>query len=115
MLNCLRNLEKEVKDIHKLALSNNNNQNKGEKQLVHLNESIRFMSDKSEEFEKERREQKKPIEELRGEISFLNQKPNCITEQVYWQEQYSSRSCLLIYGITEENQENTDALALEIF
>ena len=45
LLSCLRNLEKEVKDIHKLALSNNN-QIKGEKQLADLSESIRFMSDK---------------------------------------------------------------------
>ena len=31
LLGCLQNLEKEVKDIHKLALSNNSNQIKGEK------------------------------------------------------------------------------------
>ena len=53
LLSCLRNLEKEVKDIHKLALSNNNNQIKGEKQLADLSESIKFISDKFDEFEKE--------------------------------------------------------------
>ena len=31
LLKCMRNLEKEVKDIHKLAVSNNSNQIKGEK------------------------------------------------------------------------------------
>ena len=31
------------------------------------------------------------------------------------QEQYSRRNCLLIHGITEGNQENTDDLALEVF
>ena len=50
LLSCLRNLEKEVKDIHKLALSNNNNQIKGEKQLPDLSKSIKFMSDKFDEF-----------------------------------------------------------------
>ena len=30
------------------------------------------------------------------------------------QEQYSRRNCLLIHGITEGNQENTDDLALQI-
>ena len=54
LLSCLRNLEKDMKDIHKMALSNNNNQIKGEKQLADLSESIKFMSDKFEEFEKER-------------------------------------------------------------
>ena len=115
LLSCLRNLEKEVKDIHKLALSNNDNQIKGEKQLADLSESIKFMSDKFDEFEKERQEQKKVIEELRGEVSSLNEKLNGFTEQVDRQEQYSRRNCLLIHGITEGNQENTDDLALEIF
>ena len=68
LLSCLRNLEKEVKDMQKLALSNNNNQIKGEKQLGDLSESIKFMSGKFDEFEKERQEQKKVIQELRGEV-----------------------------------------------
>ena len=74
LLSCLRNLEKEVKDNHKLALSNNNNQIKGKKHLADLSESIKFMSNKFDEFEKERQEQKKVIEELRGEVSSLNEK-----------------------------------------
>ena len=45
------------------------------------------MSDKFDEFEKkERQEQKKLIEELRGEVSSLNEKRNDLTEQVYSQE-----------------------------
>ena len=73
LLSCLRNLEKEVKGIHKLALSNNNsNQIKGQKQLADLSESIKFMSDKFDEFEKERQEQKNVIEELRGVVSSMN-------------------------------------------
>ena len=69
------------------------------------------MSDKFDEFEKKKKEQKKVIAELRGEVSFLNEKLNCITEQV----EYSSRNYLLIHGITGGNQENTDTLAIEIF
>ena len=65
---------REVKDIDKLPLSNNNNnQIKGKKLLVDLSESIKFMSDKFDEFEKEKQEQKKIIEELRGEVSSLNE------------------------------------------
>ena len=115
LLSCLRNLEKEVKDIHKFALFNNSNQIKGEKQLADFSESIKFMSHEFDEFEKERPEQKKVIEELRGEVSSLNEKLNGITEHVDRKEQYSRRNCLLIHGVTEGNQENTDALALEIF
>ena len=61
------------------------------------------MSSKSDEFQKERQEQKKVIEKLRGEISSLNAKRDCIAEEVDRQEQYSRRNCLLIYEITEEN------------
>ena len=78
----MRNLEKEVKDIHKLAVSNNSNQIKGEKQLADLSELITFMANKFDESEKERQEQKKMIEKLRGEVFSLNEKLNCITEQV---------------------------------
>ena len=112
---CLRYLEKEVQDIHQLALSNNNNQIKDEKLLGDLSELIKFKSDEFDEFEKERQKQKKASEELRDEVSSLNEKLNGITEQVDRQEQYSRRDYLLIHGITEGNQENTDALALEIF
>ena len=66
------------------------------------------MLDKFDEFEKERQEQKKVIEELRGEVYFLNEKLHGFTEQVDRQEQYSRRNCFLIDGITEENQENTE-------
>ena len=73
------------------------------------------MSDKFDEFEKERQEQEKVIEKLRGEVSSLNGKLNGITEQMDWQEQYSRRNCLLIHGTTEGNQEKTDDTAREIF
>ena len=59
LLSCLPSLVKEVKDIHKLPLSNNNNQVKDEKQLADLSESIKFTSDKFDAFGKERKEQKK--------------------------------------------------------
>ena len=87
LLICLRNLEKEVKDIHKLTLSNKNNQNKGEKQLADLSESIKFMSDKFDAFGKVKQEQNKVFKELRGKVSYLNEKLNGFTEQVDRQEQ----------------------------
>ena len=49
-----------------------------------------------------------------NKVSSLTEKLNGFTEQVDRQEQYSRQNCLLIHGITEGNQENTDDLALEI-
>ena len=72
------------------------------------------MSDKFDEFEKERQEQENVIEELRGEVSSLNEKLNYITEQVDRQEQYFRQNCLPINGITKKIRK-TDAQALEVF
>ena len=47
------------------------------------------MSYKFDEFEKERQEETKVIEELRREVSSLNERLKGITEQVNQQEQYS--------------------------
>ena len=49
------------------------------------------------------------------QVGTFQQQLNGFTKQVDRQEQYSRRNCLLIHGITEGNQENTDDLALEIF
>ena len=109
----MQNLEREVKDIHKLALSNNNNQIKCGRQLVELSQLVKFMSDNFDEFKKETEDKKNVIEELRSDVSSLNKKLNCITEQVDQQEQYSRQNCLsmqllelLINGITKKSQEN---------
>ena len=50
-----------------------------------------------------------------NKVSSLNEKLNGFTEQVDRQEQYSRQNYILIHGITEGNEENTDDLALKIF
>ena len=108
----LQNLEKEVKIFTSLPFATTTTKLK---EKSDLSESIKFMSEKFDEFEKERQEQKMVIEELRDEVSSLNEKRNSITKQLDRQEQYSRRNFLLINGINEGKQENTDTLALEIF
>ena len=99
-----------------MALSKNNNRIKGKKQLAGLCELIKYMSNKFDEFEKERQEQEKEIKELRSEICFFNEKCNCIMELEDQQEQYSRQNWFLIHSMElQESQENTDALDLEIF
>ena len=43
LLNCFKNLDKQVKELYILAQSNNEKHIKGEKQLLDLTESINFM------------------------------------------------------------------------
>ena len=40
LMNCLKDLEKEVKELKDLASSNNANQIKGERQLLHLKDAV---------------------------------------------------------------------------
>ena len=82
-VNCFKNLVKEVKDSHKFLFFNSTNQiRKDENQLVDISNLIKFMSNKFDPFEKERQEQEKVVEELRGEVFTLNEKLDCITEQL---------------------------------
>ena len=46
LLNCFKNLDKQVKELYTLAQSKNEKHIKGEKQLLDLTESINFMTKK---------------------------------------------------------------------
>ena len=80
---------------------NGSNQIKGKKRLADFTVLIKLSSNKFGEFEKERQKQKKLIEEIRDKRFILNEKLDCITEQVDGQEQYSTQNWLLIHGITK--------------
>ena len=59
LMNCLKNLEKEVKELKNLASSNNANQIKGERQFLDLKEAVDFISNKFGDFERDRLEKEK--------------------------------------------------------
>ena len=71
LLNCFKNLDKQVKELHILAQSNNEKHIKGKKQLLDLTESINFMTKKFDDYEKDRAEKEKLIKDLREEVSSL--------------------------------------------
>ena len=62
---------------------------------------------------KEKGERKtKIIKELKSEVSDLNISVKNLENQLHRQEQYSRRNCILIHGITETQDENTDDISL---
>ena len=65
LLNCFKNLDKQVKELYILAQSNNEKHIKGEKQLLDLTESINFMIKKFDDYEKDRVEKEKLIKDLK--------------------------------------------------
>ena len=113
LMSCLKNLEKEVKELKDLASSNNANQIKGERQLLDLKEAVDFISNKFDDFERDRLEKEKVIKYLKEEVTYLRGKVDDITVETDRQEQYSRRNCLLIRGLHESKNENTDLLAME--
>ena len=113
-MNCLKNLEKEVKELKDLASSNNANQIKGERQLLDLKDAVDFISNKFDDFERDRLEKEKIIKDLKEEVTYLRGKVDDITAETDRQEQWSRRNCLLIHGISGNKNENTDVLAMEV-
>ena len=77
LMNCLKNLENEVKELKDLASSNNANQIKGEKQLLNLKDAVDFISNKFDDFEHHRHEK----EEIKEEVNCLRGKMDDITAE----------------------------------
>ena len=59
LFNCLRNLQEKVTEIFNLAQNTRNMQIKGDKQLEELKSSVKVMSDKFDEYKKDRKEKEK--------------------------------------------------------
>ena len=85
---------------------------KGDKQLEELKSSVEVMSDKFDEYEKDRKE--KIINELQNEVSFLKERIDLLEKKPDDSEQYSRRNCLLVHGVEEQEQENTDNIVLNV-
>ena len=66
LLNCLHDLDKQVKEFYILAQSNNEKYIKSEKHLLDLTESINFITKKLADYEKDRTEKEKLIKDLTG-------------------------------------------------
>ena len=72
LYDCLKNSEKKVNEIHLLSTTTNDAQIKGTQQLKEMNDTIKFINEKFEEFEADRREKEREIAELKGTINSLN-------------------------------------------
>ena len=114
LLNCLKNLEKEVKYIRSLADQNRQTHSKGEQSLADLSKSVKFITDKFDKYEKEREEKNEIIKKINEKVSALTERSKVLEESNDQQEQYSRRNCLLIHGVEENSNEDTDKLVLNI-
>ena len=59
LMNCLKNIKKDVKELKNLASSNNTSQIKSERQFLDLRDAVDFISNKFDDFERGRLENEK--------------------------------------------------------
>ena len=79
-----------------------------------MNETIKFINEKLEEIEVNRREKEREIAELKSTISRLDARVDKVERVLDRKEQYCSRNRLLIHGFNNENLENTDDVVINI-
>ena len=112
LFNCLRNVERQTRDIYTLAHSTQDHQIKGKKQLIDLTEFINFLSHKFKEYEEDRSKKDNIIQDLRSKVDSLWIKVEKLEKFQDQEEQYSRRNCLLVHEIEEEKDEITDEVII---
>ena len=83
---------------------------KGDKQLAELTESVQHMSDKFDEFKKDRKGKEEIINNLKEEVSTLKGRVETLEKESNDQEQYLRRNCILVHGLEENKDKITDDL-----
>ena len=79
-----------------------------------MNETTKFINEKFEEIEVNRREKEREIAGLKTTINGLDARVDKVERVLDHKEQYSSRNRLLIHGFDKENLENTDDVVINI-
>ena len=81
--------------------------------MEEVNESIKFINEKLEEMEADRKEKEQQILELKNEVKYLNEKVEAMDRSLDRHEQYSRRNCLLIHGVKENEKEDAGEVAID--
>ena len=114
-MNCVQNLEKQVGQMFKMLEKTEDRQIKGECQLTDLTKGVKFITQKFDELEKERREKDEIIATLQNELKSASMKAENLEKEMERQEQYSRRTSILIHELKEEKNESIDDRVLKLF
>ena len=110
----MHNLERQVGQIFKMLEKTEDRQIKGECQLTGMGKSVEFITQKFDEYEKDRREKDAIIATLSSELKSASMKVEDLEKKMERQEQYSRRNCILILRLKEEMNESTDDRVLKL-
>lgn len=111
----LKDLQAKMVEMFRLAQKTNESQIKGERQLIDLTKSVKYISDQFDIYEKDRKEKEEIIKNLEEKVSYLSDTVTKLVKKADDQEQYSRRNCLLVHGLPETSRENTDDLVISMF
>ena len=114
LFNCLKNLESKIREISVSSKETTASQIKGNKQLSDSTDFVQLISGKFDEYEKDRNAKDELIIKLHTQVMKLTDKVSNLSVQVHEQEQYSRWNCLLIHGVGENRNEDTDTLSINI-
>ena len=84
---------------------------KGERQIKELADSVVFLSKKIDEYEEEKVKKDKIIKNLQSDILTLKDEMKSMAKSLDRQHQYSRCNCILLHGVQETANEDTDAIA----
>ena len=113
LLNCMKKVKKQITQILDNTNQLKEKQIKGESHLQELSDAVDFITKKFDKNKQERKQREEITSNLTENVAKLTQKVDDLSKAVEKQEQYSRRSCLLLHGIPEKKQENTDELCIK--
>ena len=111
----MKNIEAKIKYIWEMNKVTQHNQIKGECQLRDLVKSTEFYNEKFDELERDNREKEKKINKLEENSRKMNKKIYGLNRVIDRQEQYSRRNYILLHGVKESENEDTDTVVTETF
>ena len=105
LYNCIKNVEIQIQAIH--------SKTEETKMDLDLNKTVNFICGKFDEFNRDRVEKEKTINELQKNVNDKTATTESLKGSLDRQEQYSRRKCLLIHSLLESRNKNTDEMVIE--
>ena len=108
LINSLESIENQVKELFTFH-------EEADESQIKVTESLEFMSAKFDDLEKEIKKKDEKINQLEKTIENLAEKQKSLSSEIDDLEQYSRRNCLLLHGVNESNDENTNEIIIKTF
>ena len=113
LVNCMKNIEAKIKEIWEMNQVTQDNQIKADCQLRDLLKSIEFYNENFDELEGDNRKKEEKISELEEKTRKMEKKIDDLNRIIDSQEQYSRGNCILMHGVKESENEDTNVIVTE--